>query len=155
MELDAGSAEVAGRNCATWGDRCRVLQGAVWLEDGEVPYVREGLGEHGFHVAEPESASAAAPVTRAMSMDTVLSHIPADERVDYVKMDVQGLESRLLRGEAARWSERVDAIGVLVWDEDYSLEACAEDLAALGFEPRVNPHRRNYLVGVRPEATSR
>ncbi len=144
VELDPGNADAARRNCAPWADRCEILQGAVWERDGEVPYEHAPGHEYGFRVVE----GAPGATTRALSMDTILSYVPAGERVDYVKMDIEGVEARLLSGAAARWTERVDSISLQVHDP-YTLADCARDLAALGFSPRVDRRRMNYIVGVR------
>jgi hypothetical protein len=63
-------------------------------------------------------------------------------------MDVEGVESRLLSGPAAAWLERVDAISLQVLHL-YTLDDCARDLRAHGFTPRVDPRRRDYIVGAR------
>jgi FkbM family methyltransferase len=147
VELDPGNAAAARRNLAPWADRIELLQGAVWIEDGEVPYDAGTGDEHGFRVG---GGGGTAP---AYSMDTILSRVPG--RIDYMKMDIEGVEARLLSGEAARWIERVDSISLQVHDP-YSLDDCARDLTALGFRARVDPRRMNYIVGVRiPHAGSR
>jgi FkbM family methyltransferase len=147
VELDPGNAEAARRNTAPWADRVEILQGAVWYEDGEVPYDADTGDEYGFR------AGAGTATTQAFSMDTILSHVPENERVDYVKMDIEGVEARLLSPDGARWIERVDSISLQVHDP-YSLSDCERDLTRLGFEARVDPRRMNYIVGVRPEQTS-
>jgi FkbM family methyltransferase len=143
VELDPGNAEAARVNTRPWADRVEILQGAVWERDGEVPYAHETGHEYGFRVAE-----GAASTTRALSMDTILSRVPAGERVDYVKMDIEGVEARLLSGPAAGWTARIDSISLQVHDP-YTLADCARDLEALGFTARVDPRRMNYIVGVR------
>jgi len=143
VELDPGNAEAARRNTRPWADRVEILQGAVWERDGEVPYAHETGHEYGFRVTED-----AASTTRALSLDTILSHVPAGERVDYVKMDIEGVEARLLSGPAAAWTQRIDSISLQVHDP-YSLADCARDLEALGFSARVDSRRMNYIVGVR------
>lgn len=148
VELDPGNAEAARRNCAPWADRCEILQGAVWVTDGEVDYDAEQGQEYGFRVVDGASTGTAR--TRALSMDTILAHVPTGERVDYMKMDVEGVERQLLSGPSAAWAARVDAISLQVHDP-YTLDDCARDLAALGFEPRVDRRRMNYIVGVRRE----
>jgi FkbM family methyltransferase len=142
VELDPGNADAARRNTAPWADRVTILQGAVWDHDGEVPYAPEQGHEYGLR------AGAGAATAPALSMDTILAHVPAGERVDYMKMDIEGVEARLLSGPAARWAERVDSISLQVHDP-YSLADCARDLAALGFEPAVDPRRMNYIRGLR------
>jgi FkbM family methyltransferase len=144
VELDPDNAELARRNCADLGDRVTILQGAVWTEDGEVAYERERGNEYGFRVVQGSSG----PRTGALSTATIVSHVPPEERIDYVKMDIEGVEASLLAGEAAGWTERVDLIGLQVHDP-YTLADCARDLAALGFRPRVEPRRTNYIVGAR------
>ena len=140
VELDAGNAAAARRNTAPWADRITILQGAVWDEDGEVPYAPEPGHEYGLRAG---SGTGTAP---AYSMDTILSHV--DGRVDYVKMDIEGVEARLLSGAAAGWLARVDSISLQVHD-DYTLSDCARDLEAAGFAARVEPRRKDYIVGVR------
>jgi FkbM family methyltransferase len=142
VELDPGNAAAARRNTAPWSDRVQIIQGAVWESDGEVPYDAETGEEYGFR------AGAGGAMTRALSMDTILAHVPEGERVDYVKMDIEGVEARLLSGEAARWAERVDSISLQVHDP-YTLADCDRDLTALGFDAHVDPRRMNYIVGVR------
>jgi FkbM family methyltransferase len=143
VELDPGNADAARRNCRPWADRVEIVQGAVWETDGVVRYAHEPGHEYGFRVVDGDGDAIA-----ALSMDTILGRIPADERVDYVKMDIEGVEARLLSGPAARWTERVDSISLQVHDP-YTLDDCARDLAALGFDPRIDPRRTNYIVGVR------
>ncbi|HEY7076901.1 MAG TPA: FkbM family methyltransferase [Solirubrobacteraceae bacterium] len=144
VELDPGNAETARRNCAPWAERCQILQGAVWVADGEVAYERGAGGEQGFTVVDGRDGAR----TRALSMQTILAHVPRGERVDYMKMDIEGVERRLLSGGEAGWAERIDSIALQVHDP-YTLEECARDLAGLGFEPRVDGRRMNYIVGVR------
>jgi FkbM family methyltransferase len=148
VELDPGNAAAARRNTAPWAERVEIVQGAVWVEDGEVPYDAGSGDEYGFRVG------GSGATTRALSMDTILARVPAGERVDYVKMDIEGVEARLLSGEAARWIERVDSISLQVHDP-YSLDDCARDLRALGFTPRVDPRRMNYIMGVRADRAAR
>jgi FkbM family methyltransferase len=147
VELDPGNAESARRNCAWAGDRVVILQGAVWTSDGEVAYDRDSGREFGFRVVDDADAT----TTRALSMETILAHVPVGARVDYVKMDIEGVEARLLSGDAADWLERVDSIGLQVHDP-YTVEACLRDLAELGFEAHVDLRRMSYIVGVRPLA---
>jgi FkbM family methyltransferase len=150
VELDPENAELARRNTARWADRCELLQGAVWTEDGEVPYARERGNEFGFSVVR---GSGAPTVTRALSMDTILAHVPEGARVDFLKMDIEGVEEQLLSGDGAGWVGRVDAIALQVHG-DYTLEDCARDLAALGLRPAVDRRRIDFIGGVREPLAS-
>jgi FkbM family methyltransferase len=143
VELDPDTAALARRNLAPWADRCEILQGAVWTEDGSVRY--DGPREDGRHVSD----AAGGRSTRALSMDTVFAHLPPGARVDYLKMDVEGVEAQLLSGAAAGWLDRVDSLSLQV-HHPYTTDECERDLAALGFVTRRSPSRTDYVVGVRP-----
>jgi FkbM family methyltransferase len=143
VELDPGNAAAARGNIAPWADRIELLQGGVWVQDGEIAYENALGTEYGFRIAVNGRAT-----TRALSLDTIFSHLDPGERVDYVKMDIEGVEARLLSGPAADWTARIDSISLQVHDP-YTLADCARDLAALGFDARVDPRRMDYIVGVR------
>lgn len=144
VELDPDTVALARRNIAPWADRCEILQGAVWTDDGTVHY--DGEREDGYQVSETSTGGRS---TRALSMETVFGHLPEGPRVDYLKMDIEGVEARLLSGPAADWISRVDAISLQV-HHPYTTADCVRDLAALGFDTRVDPRRPDYVVGVRP-----
>ena len=145
VELDPENAELARRNTARWSDRCTILQGAVWTEDGEMPYARRRGNEYGFSVLHGTGTQVTVP---AFSMETILSHVPDQRRVDFLKMDIEGVESKILAPERAAWAYRVDAIALQVHG-DYTLEDCARDLSALGFVPRVDRRRIDFIGGLR------
>src|SRR3954452_12438741 len=75
VELDPRTAELARLNVAAWADRCQVLQGAVWVADGEV--VLAGDREDGFRAVDPATARPDGDRTRALSMETILQQLPA------------------------------------------------------------------------------
>jgi len=148
IELDPDNAAIARRNTSWAGERVVVHEAAVWPTDGTVVYSREPGHEFAFRVLEETADASAGPAARAVSMATVLADVPEGERVDFVKMDIEGVEASLLSGEAARWTARVDAIALQVHDP-YSLADCARDLRALGFSPRVDVRRTNFILAVR------
>jgi FkbM family methyltransferase len=143
VELDPGNAALAERNTARWADRRIILQGAAWVTDGEVAYAREQGNEFGFSV--DETGTGTAP---AFSMQTILGHVPDGERVDFLKMDVEGVEADLLSPSTPHWADRVDAIALQVHG-DYTIEDCLRDLTALGFNARPDPRRIDFVSGQR------
>src|SRR3954463_5702055 len=84
----------------------------------------------------------------ALSLNTLLEQSGGAETViDYVKMDIEGAEARVLK-ENVEWAERARAIKVEV-HEPYSVEGCTEDLRRLGFETHPLPTRRGGVTGLR------
>ena len=88
VELDPLTAARAEQNIRPWSDRCRVVTGAVWFEDGTVRFGGDFGGEHGTHVGGGDRE---AP---AFALDSLLAD---DDAVDFVKMDIEGAESVVLK----------------------------------------------------------
>jgi FkbM family methyltransferase len=152
VELDRDNARMAALNVASWDDRCEVLHGAAWHEDGTVQYSRQ-LGREMALAAAADEGDESAP---AFSVAKLIERAAVDGRVDYMKMDIEGAEADVLRhGEA--WAHRVRGISVEV-HEPYTLDDCQSALESLGFQTRSD-HRgtdatggKPVVVGIRPPA---
>ena len=149
VELDHDNAQLARRNLAPWGERCEVLEAAVWREDGELSYHRLTGGTAGHHVADVPVGTEGEGIARApaISLDTLLERSGAGAVVDFAKVDVEGTERELLRAGTG-WAGRVRTITVEV-HEPYTVAECERDLRALGFTTRVHPRHWACVTGVR------
>jgi FkbM family methyltransferase len=145
VELDDANAELARRNTAAWSDRCEVLRGAVWTEDGVVTYTRPPGDEQGFHIDDSAGSGAPHADAPAITLDGLLARVRGD--VDYVKMDIEGAEREVLRNNTA-WAARVRSIKVEV-HPPYSVEECMADLSELGFRAQRGEGHPALVVGVR------
>jgi len=143
VELDADNAALCRENVRPWADRCKLVEGAAWSADGEVMYERRRGCEQGFHVTR-QHGNATAP---AISLNTLLGRHGWD-RVDFVKMDIEGAEQQVLR-RATEWAERVRSIKVEVHGA-YTMNDCAGDLRALGFDTRFDDRHWAAVIGQRP-----
>jgi FkbM family methyltransferase len=145
VELEPGNAALCRRNVEQWNGRCEVIDAAVWTEDGVISYDADEDDEQSFRIArgggEPANAEAA-----ALSLNTLLEKTSGD-RVDFVKMDIEGAERDVLR-ENTEWIAQVDAIKVEV-HQPYSIEECAADLEAHGFRVTPRDGARNIVTGTR------
>jgi len=92
---------------------------------------------------------------RAISLDSLAAELEEGERVDYVKMDIEGAEEHVLRINTD-WAGIVRTIKVEV-HSPYTVEDCQRDLRALGFEVSedpiflANPRGMPPVVGIRPD----
>ena len=150
VELDGGNAAIARLNIAPWADRCELIQGAVWTEDGTLGYRRDLGHEYGFRVT-PLADDAPEPnaTASALSLNTLLLRGPA-RQIDYVKMDIEGAESRVLR-ENTEWAMSVRAIKVEL-HPPYSVGECLADLDKLGFEATADTRHDACVIGSRRPA---
>jgi FkbM family methyltransferase len=133
IEMDQGNADMCRANIAPYVPRCEVLVGAAWKEDGEITY--GGDTEWGFRVI-PESCDGPHRV-RAFSIPSLIDRLGV-QRVDFMKMDIEGAEMDVLAG-ARKWAERVGCLKVEV-HPPYTLTACVRDLEGAGMRCEVLPN---------------
>jgi FkbM family methyltransferase len=153
VEPDADNAALARRNVEPWADRCRVVEAAIWDTDAEVTIDPSSRAreEYGLIVRlRRENDPPELPSIRALSLNTVLDQFDREEPIDYLFMDIEGTEERVLRHNTA-WAERVRAIRVVTEGErGYQPEDCARDLERLGFRARIERIPVGaFVVGVR------
>jgi FkbM family methyltransferase len=122
VELDAANFALAQTNTAAFGGRVQLVHAAVWTHDGEIAYA--GDADDAFAV----SGDAGARRAPARRLDTLFDELGV-ERVDYLKMDIEGAEAAIL-ADAAAWLDRVQAMKIEV-----HAPATLESLRAL-LEPR-------------------
>jgi FkbM family methyltransferase len=154
VELDPENAEMARRNIEPWAERCEIVQAGVWIEDGRLAYRRDSGVEYGFRIAplmqdQSLQVNASAP---ALSLNSLLSRERA-ERIDFVKMDIEGAESRVL-SEHTEWAAAVKTIKVEV-HEPYSVADCIGDLRALGFVAVRDTKHYACVIGTRHSPAAR
>jgi FkbM family methyltransferase len=112
VELDRDNADICRKNVAAWGDRCQLVEGAVWFEDGSLTYEVSPGSEDAFTVSPSEKTTRGVPVTaRALSITTLLKEAGDPPVVDFVKMDIEGAESSVLE-KNTEWASRVRSIKV-------------------------------------------
>jgi FkbM family methyltransferase len=145
VELDGANADLARRNVGPWGDRCQVVDAAVWPEDGDAWYFPWPGGTATYRAVggAPDGATR----VRAVSLGTLVREHAGSGLVDYLKMDVEGGERQLLR-DGSGWAPFVRGIKVEV-HEPYTRRACEDDLTRLGFQTRVDSDHSACVEGVR------
>lgn len=137
VELDPENAALCRRNVAAFGERCTLIEAAVWTDDGDVAYDLDA-GHQDAASVSPEGSR----VARALALTSLLEQIGG--RADYVKANIEGAERALLDTEG--W-ERVRAVGIEV-HEPFTTDACTERLRALGFT--VTGSRGPWVYARRP-----
>jgi hypothetical protein len=104
-------------------------------------------------VVRPRTAADPAhwPSVAARSVGSVLSDFEPDREIDYLFMDIEGTELRVLEADDVAWAGRVRSIRVESEHEYGSDPAqCALSLTRLGFETRIEPHSWGaFVFGVR------
>ena len=138
VELDPGNAVLATRNTASYPN-CRVVQAAVWSENGSISY--DPSGEEWSYTVGPGSASA-----ESLTIDALLKRMDLD-RVDVLKMDIEGAEQQVLQA-GGDWPERVGMIKVEI-HRGYALDEAQSDLRQLGFSVEIDSRHWSALIARR------
>jgi FkbM family methyltransferase len=149
VEMDPGNATLAARNLGAFGTRCTVVQAAVWSSDGHLEYT--GTEEWGLRVATleghtPTPVSNHRRTARAISMPTLLRE-QAIDRIDFLKVDIEGAEAVVLTDDAT-WLNRVNTIKV-EHHEPATRESMAGVLERFGFRVSDDTRHPRCVVGMR------
>jgi FkbM family methyltransferase len=151
VEPDPGNAAIARRNVAQFGERCEVVEEAIWDSPAELSI--EGDKTVGFTVRERRPTDGPEVRTvRATTIDAILAKGMPTGPIDYMTVTIEGTEPRLLRA-GGDWVERTRSIRVEYHPErGFSAALCIELLEALGFRAGVTSARYadwHYVIGVR------
>ena len=117
VKPDPGNFELLVRNLAPYGNRARAIRGAVWSHSTRLglaaPDYRGG-GEYARQVKEcgPDETE----TFPAFGIDDLLSAAGRD-RVDLLKMDIEGAEAVVFGHGHEAWINRVGAMAVELHDD--------------------------------------
>lgn len=117
VEPDRSNFRMLERNLRPYGDRARLVRGAIWPRDmglvlSETRY-RDGR-EWACQVREPISGER--PQFRGFTIDS-LRALAGYERVSLLKLDIEGAEAELFSGDVHSWLVHVDAIAIELHDD--------------------------------------
>jgi FkbM family methyltransferase len=136
LEMDRENFEIAFKNVQPYGSRCTLLHAAVWTEDGEVSY--EGQTTDSFHISSDGGESAV--TVRARSIGSLMSEYNLD-RIDYIKMDIEGAEQELIE-LAEEWAPKVGMMNIEAHSSEI-FEFIQEKLGKLGFD--CTPSKSHWM----------
>ncbi len=110
LEPEPASVRLARQNTLPWAARCCVIEAAAWPTDGQVGYLSTTSRFASVKVNTSGRASGTHSITQAISLNTLIERSGDFDRVDFVKMDIEGAERRLLT-ECTEWAHRVHRVG--------------------------------------------
>lgn len=154
VEPDPQNAALARRNLERFGDRVQLVESAIWDTDAEL-VVERRRREWGLVVRPREDSDPADwPTVPARSVSNVLADFDPGEPIDFLFMDIEGTETRVLEADDVSWADRVQVIRVECETEYGSdPQRSARALEAMGFDVRIEPVSwASFVFGVRPPA---
>jgi FkbM family methyltransferase len=129
LEMDEKNAALARLNVAAFAPRCHIIHAAAWVENGWITY--SGRREEAYKISDIEK-SAPVNIRRApaRAINSILDECELD-RIDYVKMDIEGAEDAVLTS-ATEWLDRVVSLKVEI-HPPATIDRTMRALAAKGF----------------------
>lgn len=119
VEPEESNLEACRQNLAPYGDRARVIAGAVWHSRGKLALSTFGNGlEWGTQVRIAKPGEAAE--IEAWDIPSLLE-ASGHEHADLMKVDIEGSEEALFSSGADRWLDRVRNICIEVHGPDCHL----------------------------------
>lgn len=116
VEPDADNFTLLATNLAPFGERVTPLLAAAWPQDGHITLLQEDgagapLGSWGVQVADRPGGA----IVPCHNVATLLDRADFD-RIDILKVDIEGAELEVFAQDSARWLSRVDLIAIETHD---------------------------------------
>ena len=149
IEADPANAALARRNVAQFGDRCTIVQAAVWDHDTDLVIEGERASLLITRKATDGEAPDATRVRGRTVSNLLAEHMP-EGPIDFMHLSVQGAEARVLAGDVD-WIDRVRSIKVSLHpDVGLTREVGRARLRQFGFQAWTEPDLRGgHVLGVR------
>ncbi len=139
IEPDPANFAILKMNMEPYGDRCELIEAALWSEPGELWLQAES--EH--NAVSVTGTKTTGLRCRAMTMKEIL-HQYAPSEIDIFKCDVEGAEWQIFSQGDLSWIRQLRSAVVEIHDER-SLKAVTDAFAALNCHPRIHRNLHFFL----------
>jgi FkbM family methyltransferase len=147
VELDSENVELATYNIQCTGSQCQLIHAAVWFEDGEMFYPRKRGEEWGFRLIDRDGQlHTTGQSVSALTIEAIMEKFGI-KTVDFIKMDIEGAESEVLRADA-KWLKHVHCLTLEV-HAPATLYGCMAILREAGFDCRCSTKLHSALFAFR------
>lgn len=117
VEADDRNFEVLEQNLAPYGDRATAINAAIWSRGGTLALSRGTyLDGREWSTQVVEASASELPTVAGIDVGTLLQ-ATGMERIDVLKLDVEGAEVPIFR-HSEDWIDRVDLIAVELHDDE-------------------------------------
>jgi FkbM family methyltransferase len=146
LEPDPVNHELCVKNLASFGERAVVLRAGLWDRPCRIQVEPANLGTWASTTVVTH-ATTGPDTIQAFDVPALLERF-AIERLDLLKIDIEGAEREIFLAEDLGWLDRVDCIQIEL--EEASREVFFRALAGRGFE---FVRHREVTVAARPSRT--
>jgi FkbM family methyltransferase len=136
IEPELDNYQMLCRNVAPYRPRIRPLRGGLWGKHADLEVRDIGLGEWAFMVEEMSQPTVSS--FPAFTVDEILDNSGFD-RVDILKVDIEGAEKEVFEGDVERWLGRV---GLLILELHDRFKPGCEEAVSSGIAG--HPHTSHW-----------
>ena len=146
VEMDEQNASLCHKNIQFLRGRAKVINAAIWINDGTVEYdVIENFQNGLSLVGGSTSKTLAKRKVDSICINSLISAECPEDMVDLVKMDIEGAEADVLR-KNTEWTGKVKVI-MVECHPPYTREYCRIDLERLGFKTSLHKTHADCVIG--------
>lgn len=144
VEMDAHNIDLARHNTAPFGTRVELIHAAVWDRDGVIEY--DGNSDDDAFTVSTTPGVRKPLTARSVCLRTLLAERFID-RIDYVKMDIEGAEATILAGDMS-WAACVRSMKIEI-HPPATREYCSTVLEQYGFRTWTDTNHWDTVCAVR------
>jgi len=146
VEMDEENASLCRKNIQFLKVRAKVINAAIWIEDGTVEYdVIENYQDGLSLVGGSTSKTLAKKQVDSIGINSLISAGGPEDMIDLVKMDIKGAEANVLK-KNTECAGRVKVI-MVECHPPYTREYCRIDLERLGFKTSLHKTHADCVIG--------
>lgn len=132
VEPDAANAAMVRKNFELNDVPGCVIDAAIGPVDGTATFEASHASNAG-HVIRTDSIADGSVTVRMISMHTVLKRLSTDQRIDLLKIDIEGGEEALFSGDLS-WLARVESIIIELHPDRVDSASIISCVVSQGFE---------------------
>lgn len=118
FEMDSQNFEVCKKNCENLSD-VSITNKAVWTETGTIQYA-DNVDTDAYAITE--NAQTATKEMPSINLNDILT-THSLEKVDYMKMDIEGAEKNILESDDLSWMQKVQAMNIELHEDEFVQKA--------------------------------
>lgn len=144
VEMDSNNFSVAKKNISFLKERCKIIQAAVWSENGEIHY--GGTDANGFSIFNKTNNNNKTEKAPAKTLDKIIEEFGLT-KIDFLKMDIEGAEKAVLEN-ITDWIKIVRSMKIEI-HKPANIDDCMDILRKHGFECQKDTHHPSCIIAIK------
>lgn len=137
IEPDHGNFQMLCRNTQAFGARCKPINAGVWHKDCALKFSEQPFGDgREWAISVRQAKDGESADIKGLSMKSLFSLLAGEQRIDLLKIDIEGSERGLFSAECQDWLARVDTIIIELHGEECT-RIYREQVDRAGFSSKV------------------